>query len=143
MLGGVARWCRRRTAGWGRGEMHARTRSGAAQGMEPMKITAGDLKEGLSACELKDRMHAESNEDLLRQHFPQVPDVVQRAQEQLKCVLMRDLGPHLDLAGLLRANSNGPIDEHELVGLTFACVVRPLVDSGRTGCIHRPHSIRR
>jgi hypothetical protein len=107
--------------------MHARTRSGAAQGVEPMKITAGDLKEGLSACELKDRMHAESNEALLRQHFPQVPDVVQRAQQQLKCVLMRDLGPHLDLAGLLRANSNGPIDERELVGLTFACEVRPLV----------------
>ena len=95
--------------------------------MEPMKITAGDLKEGLSACELKDRVHAESNEDLLRQHFPQVPDVVQRAQEQLKCVLMLNLHPHLELARLLRANSNGSIDERELVGLTFACVVRPLV----------------
>ncbi len=107
--------------------MHARTRSGAAQGMEPMKITAGDLKEGFSACELKDRVHAESNEALLRQHFPQVPDVVQRAQEQLKCVLMLNLGPHLELAGLLRANSDGPIEKHELVELTFACEVRPLL----------------
>ena len=107
--------------------MLARTRSGAAQGTEPLKITAGDLKEGLSACEDADRMHAESNEALLRQHFPQVPDVVQRAQQQLKCVLMLDLHRHLDLAGLLRANSNGPIDERELVGLTFACEVRPLV----------------
>ena len=60
-------------------------------------------------------------------YFPQVPDVVQRAQAKLKCVLMVDLDPHFELAGLLRDNWDGSIDESTLVGLTFACVVRPLV----------------
>ena len=147
MLGGVARWCRRRTAGWGRGEMHARTRSGAAQGMEPMKITAEDLTEGLSACELKDRVHAERNEDLLRQHFPQVDKVVELAQEQLKSVLMLDLCPHFELANLLRANSDGPIDETTLIQNTFACEVRPLWSIRAAQCASSwpspPHSVRR
>jgi hypothetical protein len=107
--------------------MHARTRSGAAQGKEPLRITAEDLTEGLSACAEEDRKHAERNEDLLRQHFPQVDNVVELAQQQLKCVLMLDLARHFELAALLRANSDGPIAERVLVGLTFACVVRPLL----------------
>ena len=147
MLGGVARWCRRRTAGWGRGELHARTRCGAAQGKEPLRITAEDLTEGLSACAEEDRKHAERNEALFRKHFPQVDNVVELAEQELKGVLMLNLDPHFELAALLRANSDGPIAERVLVELTFACVVRPLLSiraaQGASSWRSPPHSVRR
>ena len=34
---------------------------------------------------------------------------------------------YLELADLLRDNWDGPIEQHELVELTFACEVRPLL----------------
>ena len=124
--------------------MLARTRSGAAQGTEPLKITAELLKEALSACEDADLEHAKSNRERLVKYFAGVDGAVELAQERLKCALMLDLDPPLELAGLLRDNWDGSIDESTLVRLTFACVVRPLVSiRGRAGCIHRPHSVRR
>jgi hypothetical protein len=61
---------------------------------------------------------------------------------------MLDLDPHIELAGLLRNNSDGPIDERKLVELTFVCEVRPCVSIrvGRAGCASwpsTPHSVRR
>ena len=127
--------------------MHARTRSGAAQGTDPRMITAEVLKTGLSACAKADFEHAERNKDLLRQHFPQVAKVVELAQEQLKSVLMLDLCPHFELANLLRANSDGPIDETTLIQNTFACEVRPLWSIRAAQCASSwpspPHSVRR
>ena len=127
--------------------MHARTRSGAAQGTDPRMITAEVLKKGLSACAKADFEHAERNKDLLRQHFPQVDKVVELAQEQLKSVLMLDIRPHFELAGLLRDNWDRPIVERELVQLTFACEVRPLLSiraaQGASSWPSPPHSVRR
>ena len=107
--------------------MLARTRSGAAQGTEPLKITAELLTKALSACEDADLEHARRNRERLAEYFAGVDDAVALARKQLKCVLMLDLDPHLELAGLLRDNWDGSIAERELVKLTFACVVRPLV----------------
>ena len=127
--------------------MLARTRSGAAQGTEPLKITAELLKKALSACEDADLEHANRNRERLVKYFPQVPDVAQRAQAKLKCVLMVDLDPHFELAGLLRDNWDGSIDESTLVRLTFACVVRPLLSiraaQGASSWPSPPHSVRR
>ena len=128
--------------------MLARTRSGAAQGTEPLKITAERLTEALSACEEADLEHAKRNEALLREHFPQVANVVELAQQQPKSVLMLGLDPHLELAGLLRDTWDGSIAERELVELTFACVVRPLVSiraaqGAPSSWRSPPHSVRR
>ena len=114
--------------------MHARTRSGAAQGKEPLRITAEDLTEGLSACAEEDRKHAERNEDLLRQHFPQVDNVVELAQQQLKCVLMLDLARHFELAALLRANStsSGCVFHRSLIVETSATADSARLHSART-----------
>ena len=127
--------------------MLARTRSGAAQGTEPLKITAELLKEALSACEDADLEHANRNRERLVKYFAGVDDAVALAQEQLTCALMLDLDPPLKLAGLLRDNWDGSIAERELVELTFACVVRPLVSIRAAHCASSwpspPHSVRR
>ena len=127
--------------------MLARTRSGAAQGTEPLKITAELLKKALSACEDADLEHAKSNRERLVKYFAGVDDAVALAQEQLQCALMLDLDRHFVLAGLLRANWDGSMDERELVGLTFACVVRPLLSiraaQGASSWPSPPHSVRR
>ena len=127
--------------------MLARTRSGAAQGTEPLKITAELLKKALSACEDADLVHAKSNRERLVKYFAGVDDAVELAQEQLKCALMLDLDPPLELAGLLRDNWDGSIDESTLVRLTFACVVRPLLSiraaQGASSWPSPPHSVRR
>jgi hypothetical protein len=127
--------------------MLARTRSGAAQGTEPLKITAELLKKALSACEDADLEHANRNRERLVKYFAGVDDAVALAQEQLKCVLMLDLDPPLKLAGLLRDNWDGSIDESTLVRLTFACVVRPLLSiraaQGASSWRSPPHSVRR
>jgi hypothetical protein len=49
--------------------MHAPTRSGAAQGTEPMTITTEVLKTALSACEKADLEHAERNRKRLTEYF--------------------------------------------------------------------------
>ncbi len=127
--------------------MHARTCSGAAQGKEPMTITTEVLKEGLSECAKADHEHAEQNRDRLVGYFKGVGNGVELAQKQLKGVLMLDLGPHFELADLLRANWDGPIDETTLVALTFACEVRPLLSIRSAHCASSwrstPHSVRR
>jgi hypothetical protein len=127
--------------------MLARTRSGAAQGTEPLKITAELLKKALSACEDADLEHAKSNRERLVKYFAGVDDAVALAQEQLTCALMLDLDPPLLLAGLLRDNWDGSIDESTLVRLTFACVVRPLLSiraaQGASSWPSPPHSVRR
>ena len=127
--------------------MHARTCSGAAQGKEPMTITTEVLKEGLSECAKADLEHAERNRDRLVGYFKGVGNGVELAQKQLKGVLMLDLGPHFELADLLRANWEGPIDETTLIELTFACEVRPLLSIRAAHCASPwpspPHSVRR
>ena len=90
-------------------------------------ITAERLQEGLSACAKADFEHAERNRDRLVEYFKGVVNPVELAQKRLTGVLMLDHGPHLELADLLRANWDGPIEKHELVELTFACEVRPLL----------------
>ena len=127
--------------------MHARTCSGAAQGKEPMTITTEVLKEGLSECAKADLEHAERNRDRLVEYFKGVGNAVELAQKLLKGVLMMDLDPHFELADLLRANWDGPIEKHELVELTFACEVRPLLSiraaQGASSWPSPPHSVRR
>ncbi len=127
--------------------MLARTRSGAAQGTEPLKITAELLKKALSAAEDADLEHAKSNRERLVKYFAGVDDAVALAQEQLQCALMLDLDRHFVLAGLLRDNWDGSIDESTLVRLTFACVVRPLLSiraaQGASSWPSPPHSVRR
>ena len=127
--------------------MHARTRSGAAQGKEPLTITAEELKEGLGACAEADFEHAEQNRARVVGYFKGVGNAVELAQKLLKGVLMVDLGPHFELADLLRANWEGPIEKHELVELTFACEVRPLLSIRAAHCASPwpspPHSVRR
>ena len=127
--------------------MHARTRSGAAQGTEPLKITAEVLEKALGACEDADLEHAKRNRERLVKYFAGVDKPVERAQKQLKCALMLDLDPHMELAGLLRINWDGPIDAATLIDLTFACVVRPLVSIRAAQCASSwprpPHSVRR
>ena len=127
--------------------MHARTRSGAAQGTEPLTITAEVLGKQLGACEAADLKHAERNTERLVKCFAGVDGPVERAQKQLKCALMLDLDPHMELAGLLRINWDGPIDERKLVELTFVCEVRHRV-SIRAAQVasswpSTPHSVRR
>jgi hypothetical protein len=127
--------------------MHARTRSGAAQGKEPLTITAEELKEGLGACAEADFEHAEQNRGRVVENFKGVVNAVELAQKLLTGVLMLDLGSHFELADLLRANWEGPIDETALVELTFACEVRPLLSIRAAHCASPwsspPHSVRR
>jgi hypothetical protein len=127
--------------------MHARTRSGAAQGTDPRTITAERLKEGLSACAKADFEHAEQNRGRVVGYFKGVDNVVELAQKRLTGVLMLDLVPHFELADLLRANWEGPIEKHELVELTFACEVRPLLSiraaQGASSWRSTPPSVRR
>ena len=127
--------------------MLARTRSGAAQGTEPLKITAELLKKALSACEDADLEHAKSNRERLVKYFAGVDDAVALAQERLRCVLLLDLNPHFELAGLLRDNWDGSIDESTLIELTFACMVWPLLSiraaQGASSWPSPPHSVRR
>ena len=127
--------------------MHARTCSGAAQGTDPRMITAKMLKEGLSACANADFEHAEQNRARVVEYFKGVGNAVELAQKLLKGVLMMDLDPHFELADLLRANWEGPIEKHELVELTFACEVRPLLSiraaQGASPWPSPPHSVRR
>ena len=82
----------------------------------------------------------------MTEYFAGVDKPVERAQKQLKCALMLDLDPHIELAGLLRNNSDGPIDARKLVELTFACVVRPRVSiraAQGASWPSTPHSVRR
>ena len=127
--------------------MHAQTRSGAAQGTEPLTITAEVLGKQLGACEAADLKHAERNTERLVKCFAGVDGPVERAQKQLKCALMLDLDPHMELVELLRNNWDGPIEQARLIDLTFACVVRPLVSiraAHRASSWPRtPHSARR
>ena len=90
-------------------------------------ITAQMLKGGLSACAKADFEHAEQNRGRVEGYFKGVDNVVELAQKRLTGVLLLDPGPHLELADLLRANWDGPIEKHKLVELTFACEVRPLL----------------
>ncbi len=127
--------------------MHARPRSGAAQGTDPRTITAEVLKEGLGACAKADFEHAEQNSRRVVEYFKGVVNPVELAQKRLTGVLMLDLGPHFELADLLRANWKGPIDETTLIELTFACEVRPLLSIRAAHCAlswpSPPHSVRR